>query len=61
MYESIDISVVVISNFFHNFCPYSGLRSKRSTDFVFKSPPCSYSRMIPVKNKTFQGDTEING
>lgn len=32
---------------------YSTFRSNRSIDFVFRFPPCSYSRMIP-KNKHYE-------
>jgi len=28
---------------------YSGFKSSKSMDFVFKFPPCSYSRIIPEK------------
>jgi hypothetical protein len=30
---------------------YSGFKSSKSIDFVFRFPPCSYSRMIP-ENKS---------
>ena len=52
-------SVMFLMQYFQNYAgllyftftfnTYSGFRSNRSMDLLFKIPPCSYSRMIPEK------------
>ena len=36
---------------------HSGFKSSRSIDFVFRSPPCSYSKIMPEKKQMNMGES----